>query len=83
MPITNILVNNNDNHTLITSTAADPNSGGHAAVRDGSTSDSVGNISGTTTAVSYQNSSKGGNTLYQVARVFMLFDTSGISANFP
>jgi len=79
MPTTNILVNNADNSTLITSVAPDPNSGGHVAVRDASTADSVGTISNTLMALSYQRASKGGNTTYQVGRIFFLFDTSGIT----
>ena len=79
MPTTNILVEDTDNFTLKTSAASDPNSGGHAAVRDGSTSDSIGTISSTLSVASYQRSSKGGSTTYQCARAFMLFNVSGIT----
>ena len=79
MPTTNILVEDTDNFTLKTSAASDPNSGGHAAVRDASTADSIGTVSSQFSSLAYQRSSKGGTTTYQCARTFMLFNVSGIT----
>ena len=79
MPTTEIIVNNADAALSIVDSAADPNSGGHAAVRDGTTATNEDGVNAQTGGVGYTRVSKGGSTTYQARRYFGFFDTSGIT----
>ena len=79
MPTTEIFVNNADNSMMIVDSAADPNSGGHAAARDGATATNQDSADAQSGNIIYERISKGGNTTIQVKRYFGFFDTSGIT----
>tara|TARA_B100000287_G_C20650028_1_gene786528 strand:- start:1458 stop:2150 length:693 start_codon:yes stop_codon:yes gene_type:complete len=79
MPISNITINNKDRGMHIADSAADPNSGGHVAARDGTTATDLNAENATTGTAGYVRTSKGGNTVYQVLRYFGFYDTSSIT----
>ena len=79
MPTTEIIVNNADAAVQILDAAADPNSGGHVAVRDGATATNEDGVNAQTAGAVYTRVTKSGTTTYQCKRYFGFFDTSGIT----